>query len=278
MIVTNAKGHYGTILNNKVIKLFLYDVTDITNLNHTLQEQNKMQKILLFNQQKMVQMGEMIGHIAHQWRQPLSTISICASGIQFKKNLNILEDEEFEEFATSIINNVEYLSKTIDTFQNFLKEKKEFKQLILEERIQNTLTIISTSLKNNYIQLIDTIDYNKKTSIKMVSGELDQVIINIINNAKDALIEQNIENPWIKISLKSESHNVLITIEDNAKGISKECMDKIFDEYFTTKESTKGTGLGLYMSFKIVTESLNGKLYVKNTSNGAKFFIEIPLK
>jgi len=271
------KGHYGTILDNKVIKLFLYDITDITNLNHELQKQNEIQRKLLFNQQKMVQMGEMIGHIAHQWRQPLSTISIAASGMQLKKKLNMLEDDEFDAFNTGIINNVEYLSKTIDTFQNFLKEKKELKEVILEERIQNILTIISTSLKNNYIELIDNIDYTQNTTINMVSGELDQVIINIINNAKDALIENNIENPWIEISLYCEDNKILITIEDNAKGIPKECIKKIFDEYFTTKDSTKGTGLGLYMSSKIVTESLHGKLYVKNTSNGAKFFIEIPL-
>ena len=271
------KGHYGTILDNKVIKLFLYDITDITNLNHELQKQNEIQRKLLFNQQKMVQMGEMIGHIAHQWRQPLSTISIAASGMQLKKKLNMLEDDEFDAFNTGIINNVEYLSKTIDTFQNFLKEKKELKEVILEERIQNILTIISTSLKNNYIELIDNIDYTQNTTINMVSGELDQVIINIMNNAKDALIENNIENPWIEISLYCEDNKILITIEDNAKGIPKECIKKIFDEYFTTKDSTKGTGLGLYMSSKIVTESLHGKLYVKNTSNGAKFFIEIPL-
>ncbi len=271
------KGHYGTILDNKVIKLFLYDITDITNLNRELQKQNEIQRKLLFNQQKMVQMGEMIGHIAHQWRQPLSTISIAASGMQLKKKLNMLEDDEFDAFNTGIINNVEYLSKTIDTFQNFLKEKKELKEVILEERIQNILTIISTSLKNNYIELIDNIDYTQNTAINMVSGELDQVIINIMNNAKDALIENNIENPWIEISLYCEDNKILITIEDNAKGIPKECIKKIFDEYFTTKDSTKGTGLGLYMSSKIVTESLHGKLYVKNTSNGAKFFIEVPL-
>ncbi len=274
----NLKGHYGTLLENNVIKLFLYDITDITNLNNTLQKQNKLQEKLLFEQQKMVQMGEMIGNIAHQWRQPLSTISVAASGMQLQKDFDTLSDDTFRELNETITKNVDYLSKTIDTFQNFLKEKKEEKELILEQRIQNSLTIIGSSLKNNYIELINNIDFTKQTPITMFVGELDQVIINIINNAKDALKEKDIKNSWIEVNLTIENNTVIMTIEDNAGGIPIEIKEKIFDEYFTTKESNKGTGLGLYMSNKIIKESFNGKLYVKNTNNGAKFFIEFPLK
>jgi len=274
----NLKGHYGTLLENNIIKLFLYDITDIANLNNTLQKQNELQEKLLFEQQKLVQMGEMIGNIAHQWRQPLSTISVAASGMQLQKDFDTLSDDNFKELNEIITKNVDYLSRTIDTFQNFLKEKKEEKELILEQRIQNSLAIIHSSLRNNYIELINNIDFTKQTPIKMFVGELDQVVINIVNNAKDALKEKNIENPWIEINLLIDNNKAILTIEDNAGGIPSGIEDKIFDEYFTTKDSSKGTGLGLYMSYKIIKESFGGKLYVKNTNSGAKFFIELLLK
>ncbi len=272
------KGSYGTLLNNKIIKLFLYDITKITNINNQLQKQNELQQKLLFEQQKMVQMGEMIGNIAHQWRQPLSTISVAASGMKVQKDFHTLSDDDFDTMTSTIITNVDYLSRTIDTFKNFLKEKKELKELILEQRIENTLIIIDTSLKNNYIELINNIDYEKQTPMTMFLGELDQVIINIINNAKDALVENNIPSPWIEINLLIENHKAIITIEDNAGGIPHNILDKIFEEYFTTKHASNGTGLGLYMSHKIIKESFDGKLYAINSTHGAKFFIELPLK
>lgn len=273
----NLKGHYGTLLENNIIKLFLYDITQITNLNNTLQEQNKTQERLLFDQQKMVQMGEMISNIVHQWRQPLSTISATASSMQVQKEFDTLSDEKFNELSQSIIVNVDFLSNTMDTFRNFIKEKKVKKEFILEERLQNTINIIQFTLNNNYIELINNVDFTKKTYTTMFSGELDQVLINIINNAKDALLENNITKPWIKLDFICEEEKALITIEDNAGGIPEDIIENIFDENFTTKDSSKGTGIGLYMSYKILNESFNGKLYVSNTSNGAKFFIEFSL-
>ncbi|MEA2049337.1 MAG: CBS domain-containing protein [Campylobacterota bacterium] len=273
----NLKGHYGTILDNNIIKLFLYDITDITNLNNQLIEQNKIQKKLLFEQQKMAQMGEMIGNIAHQFKQPLSTISVANTSIQLKKEYGILDDDTYDELSNSINNNVEYLAVTIDTFKNFLKEKKELRTIILEDRIKTTLNIVTPVLKNNKIKLINNIDYEKQTKISMVLGELDQVIINIINNAKDALIENKIENPNIIIDLTTIDDKIIITIQDNANGIPNTIIDKIFDEYFTTKDLKNGTGLGLYMSRKIITDSLKGELLVENTKKGAKFIITLPL-
>ena len=111
----------------------------------------------------------------------------------------------------------------------------------------------------------------------MVTGELEQVIINIINNSKDILLEKEVENPWVKLELIEEKDKVIITIEDNGGGIPESVLPKIFNPYFTTKHQSQGTGLGLHMSYKIITESLNGKLYVKNAKEGAKFFIELPL-
>jgi len=170
-----------------------------------------------------------------------------------------------------------YLSETITTFRNFLKEKKELKELILQDRINISLNIAGLALQDNGIDLNVNIDYENPIKITMVTGELDEVIINIINNARDILLEKDIKTPWVEINLKKENNKAIITIEDNGCGIPEAILPKIFNEYFTTKDEDKGTGLGLYMSYKIIKESLNGKLYAKNTQNGAKFYIELPL-
>jgi signal transduction histidine kinase len=176
----------------------------------------------------------------------------------------------------AIVHKVEYLSENINTFRDFLREKKEVKEVILEERIDVALKVVNLALKDNFIKLVNNIDYSKKTHLVMSGGELVEVIINVINNAKDALIEKSIKSPWVELNLFVKDEYIQITIEDNAGGIPDDVLPKVFDEYFSTKDETIGTGLGLYMSYKIITDSLKGKIYVKNTDNGAKFFIEIP--
>ena len=257
---------------------------ELENLNKTLEKrveeemQNNLQKeLILFEQSKLASMGAMIGNIAHQWRQPLNTISIIASGIKTKQELDILEDEDIQKDMDNIEERTKYLSETITTFRNFLKEKKELKELILQDRINISLNIAGLALQDNGIDLNVNIDYENPIKITMVTGELDEVIINIINNARDILLEKDIKTPWVEINLKKENNKAIITIEDNGCGIPEAILPKIFNEYFTTKDEDKGTGLGLYMSYKIIKESLNGKLYAKNTQNGAKFYIELPL-
>ncbi len=271
------KGHYGTMSGENIIKLFLNDITETTLLVEKLKKENDLKEKLLFNQAKMVQMGEMIGNIAHQWRQPLSVITTSASGILFKQEYGILQNEEIPKWMNQILDGANYLSETIDIFRNFLKEKKEYKEVVLQERIHNTFKIIEASLKNNQINLIEMIDYENPIQSMVVAGELEQVIINIINNAKDVLMENAVEDGWIKVALTKENNYAILTIEDNGGGILDEIMPHIFDEYFTTKDSDTGTGLGLYMSRRIISESLNGTLAAQNTENGAKFIINLPL-
>jgi PAS domain S-box-containing protein len=249
------------------------DITELTKLQN---EELEKQKII-YQQSKMASMGDMIGNIAHQWRQPLSVISTAATGLQLKKEYGILDDDFLDTTLTEIENNAQYLSKTIDTFRDFIKEEKMYKEVILQERISKALQIVETALKNNHIKLLNNIDKTPPLKIKLVIGELSQVIINLINNSKDAIKEHNIKEPWIKVDLEKLNNKALITIEDNGNGIPEKVLPKIFDPYFTTKQETKGTGLGLHMSYKIITESLNGKIYAKNTPKGVKFFIELPL-
>ncbi len=231
----------------------------------------------IYESAKMAQMGEMIGNIAHQWRQPLSVVSTIASGIQVKQSMGIFKHETLEDNMNKIVQNTTYLSETIDIFSNFIKEEKIYKNLILQDEIKTAFTIIKSSLTNHHVELKSDIDFNKKIIVKLISGELPQVIINIINNAKDILLEKEIDNAQIVIKLEEQKDKVIISIEDNAGGVPNSIIDKIFDPYFTTKHKSKGTGLGLHMSYKIIQESLHGKLYVKNTNTGAKFFIELPL-
>ena len=231
----------------------------------------------IYESAKMAQMGEMIGNIAHQWRQPLSVISTVASGIQAKQEMGILKVDTISNNMEQIVQNTTYLSETIDIFSNFIKEKKELKSIILQDEINTSLKIIESNLKNNHIELINNIDYENKLKVNLVSGELPQVIINIINNAKDILLENNIKDAKVIIDLEVLSDKLILSIEDNAGGIPSNIINKIFDPYFTTKHQSNGTGLGLHMSYKIITESLDGKLYVKNTNLGAKFFIELNL-
>ena len=275
----NKKTDEIAIINNVIVSILDRIETHTSTLEERVKvevKNNTQKELQLLEQSKMASMGEMIGNIAHQWRQPLSVISTIASGIHMRYEFGVFDEKEIPKDMNTIVENTKYLSNTIDTFRDFIKEEKELKSVIIQERIDISLNIIIATLDNNHIKIKKNIDYNSPITLNLVVGELSQVIINILNNAKDILIENDIKDKWIDISLTQNDTTVIITIEDNAGGIPSEVMPKIFDPYFTTKHQSQGTGLGLHMSYKIITESLNGKLYVKNTSNGAKFFIELP--
>ncbi len=271
---------------NEQLEDTVYEKTiELKQINDSLEDKIKIevrkniqQEKQIFESSKMVQMGEMIGNIAHQWRQPLSVISTAASGIKVNYKFGLLKDKDIPEHMDAIVNSTQFLSETIDTFRNFIKEKKEIKEIELSKRIQDVLNIINASLGNNNIQIQTNLQSIELIKLTMTVGELDQVIINIINNSKDVLVERKIDDAWIKLKVIKSEKKVIITIEDNGGGIDKNILPKIFDPYFTTKHKSQGTGLGLHMSYKIVTDSLNGKIYVENTSFGAKFFIKLPLR
>jgi PAS domain S-box-containing protein len=237
----------------------------------------ELQQIHLMEQSKMASMGEMIGNIAHQWRQPLTTISTKATGSIFQKEMGLLSDEVFNENMESINENAQYLSQTIDIFRNFLKGNKPVMELSIVNEINNSLKIVEGTLKNYDIHTKLELS-DDELMVTATEGELSQVIINILNNAKDALLENKIDEKNIVIKLYKEDTKAIITIEDNAGGIPDDVMPRIFEPYFTTKHQSQGTGLGLQMSYSIVTDSFKGKLYAKNTVQGAKFYIELPLE
>lgn len=240
-------------------------------------QENMKHEKYIFEQDKQAQMGDMIANIAHQWRQPLSAISSNASSILVQEKLGITKSEELVSTMEQIIKNTQFLSETINTFRNFIKEDNEKKDVIIQERLDLVLEIISTTLNDCNIKLINNIDYSKPIQKNITTGELSQVILNLINNAKDILLDKKIKNPWVKIECSCINENIVISIEDNAGGIKEDIINKVFDPYFTTKHQSQGTGIGLYMSRNIIEDHLQGKLYVKNSQNGAMFFIKIPL-
>lgn len=256
-------------MNNKIYgNNYILTFIDITHLKN-------VENQLLYSE-KMASLGNMIGNIAHQWRQPLSVISTAASGIHMKQEYGLLKEGDIEKNMDYIVQNTQYLSETIDTFRDFIKDNdnKESVEVEINNIIESVLKIMEATLKNNYIKVL--FQGEDKIVKTMVKGEFIQVITNLINNAKDALKERKIENPQITIISKKQNGDIVITIEDNAGGIDNNIIENIFEPYFTTKHKSMGTGLGLYICHKIIVESFEGDLSVQNSPKGALFSIVIP--
>ena len=254
-------------------------VQDITN-EVVKQKELDQKEQLLFEQSKMASMGEMIGNIAHQWRQPLSVISTAASGIQVKIEYDIFNKEEALKDLAKLEQSCQYLSHTIDDFQNFLKPAKNNELFNIRDIINKQMDMFGSSFTTSNIEFILNIE---DVNINGNKNELLQVVINILNNAKDVLEEKKMDNKYIFIDLKKQNNNAILTIKDNADGIPDNILPKIFDAYFTTKHKNQGTGLGLYMSYQIIKNKFKGEITVSNNKykymnkqyTGAQFVINL---
>jgi len=230
---------------------------------------------LLSTQSKQAVMGEMIEMIAHQWRQPLSTVTLSVSNLQVKKLLgDKIDDEALDKALEDISDTVVYLSNTIDDFQTYFRPIKELSDVEVHELIQKAINFVLPRLKNTkiYVEIDNTND--KKIHLKTYLNELIQIILNIVNNAIDALIMLNVENPSIVISVEEKKDSIVIIIKDNAGGIKEEDISRIFEPYYSTK-GKNGTGLGLYMSQMLVQKQFNGNIDVISSSKGSYFSVEI---
>ena len=234
-------------------------------------KKNQDQELILIQQNKLAQMGEMIAMIAHQWRQPLSSISSTASSLEIKAQLGTLNDEFILVNTQKIQNFTKYLSDTIDDFRNFFKNDKKRQDVRINDIVLNSLKIIEDELKNHNINI--NLDLKSQSYIFTYKNELQQTILNIIKNAEDALVENKIKMPIINITSDEDSKYVYLHVEDNGGGIKDEIKDKIFEPYFSTK-GKNGTGLGLYMSKIIVEKHCKAKLYFRNGQNGSIFSIK----
>lgn len=265
--------------NNKALnelKIMMNNMID--NLEYKIQNEiNKRleQEQILIQQSKLASMGEMIGNIAHQWRQPLSQISAI--------HMNMLATYEFNEFTQEYLDEkideadilTSYMSQTISDFQNFFNPEEEKQLFSVKDACEKAYFIVKSALKYHDIELTFNILNDKK--VIGYQNEYSQVVLNILSNAKDILLERKIINPKIEIEIKGgEDYNIL-KIEDNAGGVDESILDKIFEPYFTTHHKTQGSGIGLYMSKNIIEREMDGFINVKNTKKGACFTIKVPV-
>ena len=254
---------------------------ELEELNNSLEERIKIEiekntkhQMILMHQSKLVQMGEMIENIAHQWRQPLAQINssiLIIDAVLTKRQFcdNLIEDKllEIESFTA-------YMSKTINDFKGFFNPNKKKTIFTIDEAMKRSYDILKGSIKVHDIK----VDINIPKELKCNShlGDLQQVLLTLLNNAIDALVSNKIKNARIVIQASLKNKNIIITIEDNALGINEKIIHKIFDPYFTTKHKSQGTGLGLYMAKMIIESGLKGTLNMENKNQGACFTIKIP--
>jgi len=220
---------------------------------------------IMEKQAKLASMGEMIGNIAHQWRQPLSVITTSASGLKLESEFGKVTPEYINECVDNIMKQSNYLSTTIDNFRNFLKSENIIQEIYLKEALDIAINIITPSLKHNYIELI--LDIKDDGKIYGNKNELSEAFINILNNAKDVL-KQKVKNEndrliFIKMG-KTEFSKIEISIYDTGYGVAEEIIEKVFNPYFTTKHESQGTGLGLAMTENIIRERHKGSIVVFN--------------
>ena len=244
----------------KVRLLTLMDITEIQQKNSHLIQQSKMAAL-----------GEMIENIAHQWRQPLSQVNsavLLVDGLLEQKGV---EDEQIDAKLSEIESLTQYMSTTINDFKDFFIEEKKMVTFVLSDVVDKAVKIARSSLKKDDIKVTLTMD--RTLVLVGYPNELQQVVLVLLNNSKEALLSRETVDPEIKIDVKYCGETFCISVNDNAGGIKESILEKVFDPYFTTKHQSQGTGLGLYISKLIVEESMKGHLDVQNSAQGASFRI-----
>jgi len=282
-ITTNK--NYEEKLKDEVLK----KTEQLQELNNSLEdkikealEKNKKQQAMLEQQSRLSALGEMIGNIAHQWRQPLSVITTSITGLQVKEECGLaITHEMINELSNTVLYQANYLSRTIEDFSDFIKNKHEIELFSISKVIQDTKNILNATLKSNQIDFI--LDLDDALTYKGYPNQLSQAILNIVNNAKDAFLHQENGKKKIHLTTKMRENKILIEISDNAGGIPNGIKEKIFDPYFTTKHKSQGTGLGLYISINIIQKYFKGTISIEDRNEmidgemkfGTAFIIEL---
>ncbi len=248
--------------NDKPLKIVgtSLDLTDI-----------KVKDNIISQQSKLAQMGEMVNMIAHQWRQPLNAISASAIQLSMQNDMDLITSDSISKTTLFIENMAQEMSNTINDFMNFSKPAHEKESVKIETIIDDILRLMGAQLKNHNIHFSTYIE--KELTIVTYRKDLEHVLINLISNARDAFEEHTSENNSILIKAYVKDTHYIIEVTDNAGGIKPDIINRIFEPYFTTKEQGKGTGLGLYMSKKMIEENLRGQMQVKSLEDWTKFTI-----
>lgn len=250
----------------------IHDITDFKKL----QEQNKKDEQFIIQRSKLSEIGEMMTSIAHQWKAPLIEISTIAQELLYKRSKKEFSKEDAQEFVDEIMTQVSYMTKTIDDFRDFIKPSLKKSRFEINSSIDELLKIIEHNIKYNYIKIDVTYENNQIFKVFGYENEFKQAILNIINNAKDAILKRRLTQKvdgLIKIDVYSKNSDICIEIKDNGIGIEEEKLEKIFEPFFTSKEN--GDGFGLYMVKLIVEDKMNGKIKAVKSDDGANILITL---
>lgn len=261
-------------INPDLVRARVFNHLELKRHRDNLNEILKAKEELMIAQSRNASMGEMIGLIAHQWRQPISVIAMDANNITMDVKLESVNNKDLLRYAQGIQEQTKYLSETIDDFRNFLRQDKIKNEVRLEDVMVDAKKLMGKTLEKNNISI--SIKSNIDYRVNIFERELLQVYINLLKNSKDVLINNREEDRGIDVIFSDDENNAITTICDNGGGIKEDIIEKVFDQYFSTKDEETGTGLGLYMSKIIVEKHLNGVLSVENKDGGACFKIIIP--
>lgn len=278
------KNHSGDVSH------FYGYINDITKIKVSQEElklkveeevkKNRDKDRILIQQSKLASMGEMIGNIAHQWRQPLNNVSLILQFLRDNYKNEAVSSKKLDKFMNRANSHIEYMSETIDDFKNFYKPSKTQNKFCVKECINTLLHMVKNQYESENIKIVFN---SNDVIITNYENELKQAILNILNNAKDALLsklskKESIDfNPLINISLIQEDKNIKIEISNNGDNIKNDIIDRIFEPYFTTKFEHQGTGIGLYMTKSIIETNMKGKIEVENIKDGVKFIITLSI-
>jgi C4-dicarboxylate-specific signal transduction histidine kinase len=253
---------------------------ELEEINSTLEtrilkdvEELRRKDQLLIVQERLSLMGDMINNIAHQWRQPLNTLALRLQYLPLAFDSAVSNRELLENNVGKSMELIQYMSRTINDFRNFFRSDKEAVAFGANQVIAHSVSLIEKSFKDQQVSI-----EIKSSGEPMVNGypnEYAQVLLNILMNARDALVERHVDDARISLHAFAEGDKTVVTISDNAGGIADEIIDRLFESYFTTKGPDKGTGIGLFMSKTIIEKNMGGRLTVRNTGNGAEFRIEV---
>ncbi len=283
-------GILSFFISNRINQAFNDYKNSVTKKEQELQELNKTLELkvkkaihdvqkkdrAMLHQSRLARMGAMLNMIAHQWRQPLSELSGVLMELETASKFKMLDDKIIQESVKESNKLIGFMSNTIEDFRNFFKPDKKKVYFYVDDACNEALTLVNASIKNFNINLVKKVKCN--SVIYGYEREFAQVMLNLISNAKDVLVQRNIKNPNIYVEVDAIGNSAIIKVLDNAGGVEEEYLELIFEPYFTTKSSAKGTGLGLYMAKMIVEKNMEGEISVENTPKGALFLVTLPFK
>ncbi len=261
--ILNTQGEIIEYMSTRI------DITEVFDL----QKENERNQKILMQQSKMAEMGQLIGAIAHQLKQPLNAIGLSTQTLQEFTNIEGFRQERLNECVSETNERIRYMTSSINDLRNFFRPDKKKHPYSLIKAIETTLSMLSSQIRGKGITLESHLT---DVTVQGIESELQQVILNIVTNAKDAILEKKVKSGVIKLNLTQENDRAVLTIEDNAGGIPAEIIDKVFDSYFTTK-GEEGTGIGLHLAKMIIEDSMDGAISVSNSDIGAVFTVKLPV-